>query len=391
MKMIVVAFLLLLTAEGCIQKFMPSLNSTPTGYLVVEGIINSGGGPASVTLTRTTNLSDTSKVAESGAMVQVEGNDNSIYLFIGQGNGVYGIPQLGLNSTLLYRLRIKTEAGEEYLSDFAPVETTPLIDSINWQLKTSGVQIYANTHDPQHNAHYYKWDFVETWEYHSSFPKQLNYDTPYVSPTGTPYISVAYYPGGTDTSIYTCWQSDESTEILLASTIALSSDVITDFPITYIPQTSIKLTNEYSILVNQYALTADAYNFLQLLKSNTEETGSIFSPQPSLLQGNIHSLTNPGETVVGYVGFCSVQSERIFIYNAQFPVSWSQYNPGCTQDSVYIEDPYNSYYPQEQIQSAIVRGLIPTISIDINRFLAAPAMCVDCTLTGTNQKPTFWQ
>src|ERR1035438_4859191 len=144
MKMIVVAFLLLLTETGCIQKFMPSLNSTPTGYLVVEGIINSGGGPASVTLTRTTNLSDTSKVAESGAMVQVEGNDNSIYPFIGQGNGVYDIPQLGLNSTLFYRLRIKTEAGEEYLSDFAPVETTPPIDSINWQLKTSGVQIYAN-------------------------------------------------------------------------------------------------------------------------------------------------------------------------------------------------------------------------------------------------------
>jgi hypothetical protein len=391
MKRIIYFLLLLLTGAGCIQKFVPSLNASPTGYLVVEGIINSGGGPATVTLTRTTNINVSTKVAESGAMVQVEGNDNSIFPFTGQVNGVYGIAQLSLNNAMQYRLRIKTKSGEVYLSDFVPVETSPAIDSLNWQLTAGGVQLYASTHDPQNNTHFFKWDYVETWEYHSPFPKQLNYDTTYIPPTSTPFISVTYLPGGTDSSVYTCWQSDQSSEILLASTLAERSDIIDSFPITFIPQSSIKLTTEYSILVNQYSLTADSYNFLQLLKSNTEETGSIFSPQPSLLQGNIHCLTNPGETVVGFVGFSSVQSERIFIFNSQLPFLWSQYTSGCIEDSIYIQDPYYRYYPQEQIEGAVLQGLLPTTSINPNRFFAAPAICVDCTLSGSNQKPTFWQ
>jgi hypothetical protein len=382
---------LLLPVASCIQKFEPTLSSPPSGYLVVEAIVNTGGGPASITLTRTTNLSDTSIVYESGAMVQVEGNDNSIFPFAAQTSGVYGVDQLTLNSLLQYRLRIKTSEGEEYLSDFAPVQMTPPIDSINWQVTSGGLQVYANTHDPLDSIHYYKWDYAETWEYNSPYIQTINYDTVGVGSDGLPILGIAFLPEGNDSSIYTCWQSDQSTAILLGSSAALSSDVIADFPIVLIPQTSIKLTNEYSILVHQYALTQGAFNFLQIMKSNTEETGSIFSPQPSQLQGNIHCLTNPTEIVVGYVSFCPIQSERIFIYNFQLPHFWSQYNSGCSEDSVYIVDPANRFYPQDQISGAQAAGLIPTRLLNVNRFLAAPPPCVDCTISGTNQKPTFWQ
>ena len=380
---------------GCIQKFQPVLNSPPTGYLVVEGIINTNG-PATVNLSRTTMLADPSIQYENGAAVQVEGNDNSVYTFSQQGNGLYGISQLNLSSSQLYRLRIKTVSGEQYLSDFEPTETTPAIDSINWVLANGGLQIYANTHDPQNKSPYYNWDFVETWEFQSPFLRELNYDTVF-TPTGVQQLSVVYINGGPDYSIYTCWQSAPSTSILLASTTTLNTNLINDFPLTFLDQNSIKLTIEYSLLVNQYALTENAYNYLQIMKANTEETGSIFSPQPSQLQGNVHSLSNPAEIVVGYVGFASVQSKRIFIYNSQLPPAWSQYNAGCIEDSIYILDPKAPFDPQDQIQGAFELGLVPTAPVtffpngNIDRFLAAPPSCVDCTLTGTNQKPPFWQ
>jgi len=389
MKKIVYALFWLVLPAGCIQKFQPMLSSAPTGYLVVEGIINGSGGSASVTLSRTTTLSDTSIVFEEGAMVQVEGNDNSVHIFTSQGNGIYCIADLSLSSAGQYRLRIKTADGDEYLSDFSPMITTPAIDSVSWQLTAGGLQVYANTHDPQHSVKYYKWDFLETWEYHSPYVKQLLYDTTYLPGSGAPILNVGQIP--TDTTVYTCWQSAPSTNILLASTTALSSDVVYDFPLTLIPQSSVKLTTDYSILVRQYGLTEDAFNFLQIMKSNTQETGSIFSPQPSQLQGNVHSLTHPAETVVGYVGFCSVQSQRVFIHNSQLPLLWSSYVSPCTEDSIYVLDPNNRYYPQNQISGAISEGLVPTTLINLNLFLAAPASCVDCTLTGTNQKPSFWQ
>jgi hypothetical protein len=390
MKKTVFVLLSITVTAGCIQKFQPRLSSPLTGYLVVEAIINSGGGSSSITLSRTTNLNDSTMSYESGALVQVEGTDSSVHPFTEQPNGVYGTTQLNLDTALEYRLRIKTTANEEYLSDFVPVKTTPPIDSINWQLVNGGVQVYVNTHDPHNNTLYYKWDYVETWEFHSPFPKELNYDSFYVN--GVQYLNVANYsPGIADSSIYTCWQTDQSPYILLASSAALSTDVIADFPLILIPQSSIKLTAEYSIVVNQYALTPDAYKFLQTMKTSTEETGSVFSPQPSQLQGNVHCLTKPAETVVGYVSFCTFQSERIFIYNSQLPILWSQYSSGCIQDSIYVLDPKNADYPQNEIIGAILGGLLPTTSININRFLAAPAICVDCTLSGSNQKPSFWQ
>src|SRR5450755_659345 len=112
MKKIVYSLLFLLAAAGCIQKFQPTLSSPPTGYLVVEGIINGAGGPATVTLSRTNKISNASVLYETGAMVQVEGNDNSMYGFSEKGNGLYFKDQLVLNSALQYRLRIKTTGGK---------------------------------------------------------------------------------------------------------------------------------------------------------------------------------------------------------------------------------------------------------------------------------------
>jgi len=91
-QIILVAIATITFPAGCIQKFLPTFSSPPTGYLVVEGIIGAGGGPAQVSLTRTTQVSDSSVSFESGASVQVEGNDSSVYRFADQGGGIYGIP-----------------------------------------------------------------------------------------------------------------------------------------------------------------------------------------------------------------------------------------------------------------------------------------------------------
>ena len=68
----------------------------------------------------------------------------------------------------------------------------------------------------------------------------------------------------------------------------------------------------YSINVKQYALSHEAYLFFEKIKKNTEQLGSIFDPQPSELQGNIHCITNPAETVVGYVDISEEKVQRNF-------------------------------------------------------------------------------
>jgi hypothetical protein len=84
----------------------------------------------------------------------------------------------------------------------------------------------------------------------------------------------------------------------LGSTEKLTSDIVY-LPVQYIEPHSEKLSVLYSINLKQYAISNDNYLFLQKMKKNTEQLGTIFDPQPSEISGNIHCLTDPNELVIG--------------------------------------------------------------------------------------------
>src|ERR1700722_11452734 len=95
----------------CVQKYNSPYASPPTGYLVVEGYI-SGNSPTQYTLSRTIPLPGDSAIpVETGAKVQVEGTDNSVFPLIEQGAGTYVADTLPLNAATQYRLRITTPPG----------------------------------------------------------------------------------------------------------------------------------------------------------------------------------------------------------------------------------------------------------------------------------------
>src|SRR6202012_4889724 len=63
----------------CKQNYVSPYVSPHTGYLVVEGYI-SGNGPTQFTLSRTVPLPGSEGIPlETGAQVQVEGSDSSVY------------------------------------------------------------------------------------------------------------------------------------------------------------------------------------------------------------------------------------------------------------------------------------------------------------------------
>ena len=115
-------------------------------------------------------------------------------------------------------------------------------------------------------------------------------------------IALVYrYPDhSVDTTIYKCWKTLNSTSIIIGSSESLSTDIIY-LPFHFIENGSEKLSILYSMKLKQYAVSHEKYLFLQKMKKNTEQTGSLFDPQPSQLSGNIHCLTDPNETVIGYV------------------------------------------------------------------------------------------
>jgi hypothetical protein len=296
---------------NCRDPYVSPYKSPATGYLVVEGYI-SGNSVTTFSLTRTIALpGDSTLPAVDGATVQVQGSDNSTVNLIGQGDGIYSsVDTMNLNPQLTYRLYIKTPNGEQYQSSYVAFRTTPPIDSVNWvQNGDRSIQIYVNTHSATGGVGYYQWNYDQAYEYHSAESSDDYYD----ADTTPPQI----LPRSPAQEIYSCWINGSSTSIIIGNSLKLASNVIYEQPVKFIPPDDISTSVLYSILVREYALTQDGYNFLSLMQQNTESLGSIFDAQPSQITGNIQCLTVPTEQVIGYVSAGTVQSMRIYINRVQ--------------------------------------------------------------------------
>jgi len=374
-----IGLLLILLLVQCKQEYIPHIEESDTKLLVVEGHINSGQGSTAIHLSRLADLTDTALIPELSARVNIESNNGGIFPLTESGNGEYTIPQLTLDNNAKYRVSIKTSNGKEYVSDFSPVKHTPVIDSITWQKENEGVQIYVNTHDDQNDTSYYRWSYSETWEFHSAYVSSLDYVRDPVTNDAIGLMNRV-----DPDAIYTCWRTQQSTNIILGSSEKLTANRIF-LPIRFIEPLGEELSVRYYIELSQYALSHDAYRFYQRLKRNTEQIGTLFDPQPSELTTNIHCLGDSLEEVVGFMEITDLQQAHIFITNDDVK-PWLP--PVACSKAVFRN--------VDTVLRAIGSAYLPVAPRTfrgpaIETFEASPNECVDCTLRGTNIKPSFWR
>jgi hypothetical protein len=360
---------------GCKQPFEPPAIKATNNYLVVDGmLINSIDSPTNIILSRTRNLIDTVITSpEKNAKITVEGSGGENFTLVENAPGNYFISKLNLNIANTYRLKIITASGGQYLSDYVPVKQTKPIDSLTWK-QPGDLTISVNSHDPSNNTKYYKWDFVETWQYRSQIEGDLDFSN-----------GLMYYLDSI-TQIHNCWRTANSTDIIIGSTAALNQDIISDVPVAHIVQNDERGTIRYSILVKQYALTQEAHRYLQVLKKNTQQLGSLFDAQPAELIGNIHSVTNPNEPVVGFVSASNMQEKRIFIKNNELN-NWAQNTNSFTCDILFLGVDPNNYLVYKYSDP----NYIPIYFITGGGLAITKRTCVDCRLRGgVNKKTSFW-
>jgi hypothetical protein len=365
---------------SCIDPYpIPEIPST-AGYLVVDGFMNSNG-PTTIKISHTLAVYDRYNIPlpELKAKVDVESEDKTIvYSLTDRGKGIYSVDFLPLDYSKQYRIHIKTTSNKEYISEYVPVMKSPPIEKITWEMddEKSGIYIYVYAKDENNATHYYNWDYDETWGYHSNFA------------TSWEWINGRAVLNYRRENIYYCWMLKKPTNIIIKSTDKLSQSVVHKFPVAFIPFSSRKLMMGYRFLLKQYAVTAEAYQYLVELKKNSEQQGTLFDAQPSQLTGNLYCVTNPDEPVFGYINAHSGPEKEIFIYPYEVP----PYN--IIDSSLACPGPRNS--PAE-LTRLITAGLyIPAddtakITSGPPAPIYLPKVCVDCREQGgTNKKPTNW-
>lgn len=81
----------------------------------------------------------------------------------------------------------------------------------------------------------------------------------------------------------------------------------------FIPDDGLRFITTFRMDLRQLTISAGAYRFLRLVKQQTEVSGSVFDPPPANIRGNMISLDDPDEVVLGYFMAAGETNERFYI------------------------------------------------------------------------------
>jgi len=364
---------------GCITPYEPTGIENIAGDLVVEGMIIESGD-SFVKLSRTNGIE-----AESGEPYK-KINDAKINLLSTNGNvlpfslteedGVYkpnDIVHYDMGASYAVEIQI---GNDHYQSEYQFPLKTPEIEDVSYKTSKDGTQvdIRVSTSDPDGEVLFYRWNCEEDWEYSANYKVYEYWD-----PDKGDFANIT---NADDFNIYYCWNHSIPTTFALGTAQDRMSASFVDHTILEIPYDyrGTRFSVLYSVLVKQYGIDKKAYTYYSQLKKNIEEMGSIFAPQPTELKGNIQSLTNPAEKVIGYVMVTSETSKRFYIDAAEVP---------SMAPISYCGEEHN--YRDVEAQRAYDSGLGVLSQVEPGVHAWVLRRCVDCRGNGgTKNKPEWW-
>lgn len=370
-------------AGSCIDPYNPPEIASSEPYLIVDGLVDLNSENARVILIHSQGLNALGDPwRESNATVTITVNGSQTFGLPETAPGEYTAVGLPISPGDQCQLRIQTAGGEEFVSETVTSRETPPIDSVTWTANPNQLEIEVNTHDPTGNTRYYRWKYEQTVMYRSTHASSYIWDTELQVIRGR----------SLDEQIFECWKTTPSSNIGVFSTKGLSEDIVSKHIIVSFPSTAWELRTKYSILVSQFAIDEDEFNFWTQLKKNTESIGTIFDPQPSQIPGNIHSVNPSGQNVFGYFSVGSSEEKRLFISYQQLPYKASEYEtgyPGCgyfVKDTLRLADFYDGA-KRELLIDGIYDGPF------LIGYFTADNRCIDCRIAhgGVNVKPDFWE
>lgn len=368
---LVVGFLII---TGCVEPYNPPSIKNAPSYLVVDAFVDATKASATVKLSRTTGLADKVPQPVTGATVQLETKDGSVTNLFENYDGNYSIFGLIIDFDMDYRIKISHE-NNEYASEFVQIKQTPPIEDLFSDPRPAGLEIKLSTSDPARINKYYRWKIEEVYEY------TVPYFSGYTIQDGQVVVRQSI------DQIYRCWRTDISTPILVGTTEELDSDDLRNLTLVTVPKKSIKLSKLYYIKVQQMALTKEGYDYWLALYKTTENVGGLFDPMPGRVSGNIRSLANPNETVIGFFYGASVSERELFINPFELPEEyWGFQWPFCPLDTLAL-----NVLPSLASGTLLGEPVYGLGSPGPIGYTFANRACLDCTMHGgTNYKPFFW-
>jgi Domain of unknown function (DUF4249) len=372
--------LLCLICSSCVEPFEPELEETQS-VMVISGKITDRPGRHTLSVSRSSpyTISEFRPVEFCIATVSNQEGDMLEYTY--EGSGIYSVdvPDSFLDVGDAASLMVLTPSMREYRSDYDTILPCPDFDSLYYEIQEKetidpernvmGIQFYLDMSGPSTDSRNLLWQVEETWEYWASL-----FGTHIWLADGT-HKAYRSYP------IFKCWKSKPIDQLYTATTRNLSANRIKRMALHYVSNETDRLSVTYSIQVKQQSLSGDAYDYFQRLNEQAAESGGMYDIQPSSLRGNLYSVNDPEELVLGYFHAAQLREKKIFVHNNNL---FEFYVP-------HISCEYQS------ISSYVAGGGInyPIYIYAPGPFLptwTGPSECFDCRLQGGDTiRPLNWE
>ena len=378
---------LALVINGCIEP-IDLTTETFESALVVEATITDDLQEQELTLSRTFRLEEDGPSAETNADVQVVSSAGESFGFREASPGKYvSLEPFQAEIGKTYILEITTADGRNYSSEPSALPANSEMQNLRAERVSikgeDGVALFVDAQTSGNSSGYYIYRYEETYKIIS--PYSFHLDLIYV---GGRFVEV---PKTKEERI--CYNTVGSQDIVLANTTAQTGNDLDDFLVRFLPIDDPKIQNRYSILVKQFVVSEDAFWFYETLKDFSGSDNLFSQNQPGFIEGNLFSVTNADEKVIGFFNVAAVETERIFFDFEDFfdkseaPFLYSE----CLVSRPPISPPVRAENLAELIMSGRVKYMGYTITPGgEGPYRVIQAHCVDCTLSGTNEVPEFW-
>jgi hypothetical protein len=385
--------LVFFSVVGCVEPYHLQTN-TYEEAIVIEATITNELKNHQIKISKTYRFEENGPTIISGAQVYITDNAGNQYNFVEQSGLYISTQEFQAVPERLYTLTVVNEgksyqSSAEILTPINPMESvTAAVETVD---DVTGVQIRANGFDPSGSSRYYRYEYEETnkiiapqWVSEKAIG---TYNANGGVNQNPGYITIV--PRDYEARI--CFNTKHSTEIILDNTNFLNEDRV-QTPIRFIAKNDYLIANRYSIKVRQYIQNLASYTFYNTLKELSGTESLLSQNQPGFFYGNLRSLEDSNEKVIGFFEVSSVSEQRIFFnYTDIFP------NPEVVPEYPYRCEQINLIFCFGSPGCSgfdLLDGFInETISYSTHlgiEYVVYPIQCGDCTSFSSNIIPSFW-
>ncbi|MEX0988050.1 MAG: DUF4249 domain-containing protein [Bacteroidales bacterium] len=376
----VTVLLIVMTIFGhsCIEPYMAAIDDEPE-LITIEGSIIKGNQLQWVVVSKTSSLNNPDFIPVRGCQVSIIDELSNEFVFEEYMKGAY-ILEIEDDQLVVgrrYKLAVSTPEGDEYESAYEALQNGVAIDSIYYNIEErvqsysgnelEGIRFFVDINAPDTISRYFRWKITETYEYTSYGPiSYFYYDT-----------SLEPVPPDDIWGVYRCWMTEDLQDLYLTSTTNLTVNEKKKVPLNYVSTETDRLKIKYSLLVNQYSLEENAYNYFMQNKIATDGSGGLYTSQPQQPLTNLYNVNDPSERVLGYFWLSSVTKWRIMV---------PRINSLQVNDHFY---PIETFNMEDHADGPFPLYIMEEPATGV-RLTGSP-YCFDCTRRGgTTTRPSYW-